>query len=106
MELVVLFGSRTRHFRVQKGITQEQLADLTDMHTETISRLERGKMQPSITVMVAVARALGCGIVELVEQRPSMDEGWPNHEEQALLQIWRSIEPEARSRLLSFLQIL
>lgn len=37
-----LIGARIARIRKEREITQEQLAELVDVATETISRLERG----------------------------------------------------------------
>ena len=45
--------------RVQAGLTQKQLADMTGISQADISRLERGTANPSIKTLQRVATALG-----------------------------------------------
>jgi len=61
------FGLRLSQLREAKGWTQ------LDMHYESgidpsyISRIERGVVNPSLTVIITLARALGCSIDELIK---------------------------------------
>ena len=45
--------------RVQAGLTQKQLADMTGISQADISRLERGTANPSIKTLQRVATPLG-----------------------------------------------
>lgn len=38
-----VFGERIRHLRTEKGLSQEQLAELADLHRTFIGRIERGE---------------------------------------------------------------
>jgi len=46
MKLTKKFGKRLKEIRKRKGLTQEQLAELTDMDTNNISKLELGEHLP------------------------------------------------------------
>lgn len=46
-------------------MTQEQLAQLTDVRRETIMRLEAGKYNPSLKLAIAISRAVNASIEEL-----------------------------------------
>ncbi|MCL2514796.1 MAG: helix-turn-helix transcriptional regulator [Microbacteriaceae bacterium] len=52
------FGERLRRVRVERGLTQEDLAHRTDMHASNIGRMERGDSNPSLSTMERLARAL------------------------------------------------
>lgn len=49
-----------------KNLTQDNLAGLIEVDTETISRFERGVSLPSIERLWIIAEALDSGIAELV----------------------------------------
>jgi len=51
-------GDRVRDARELVGLTQAALAELAQVTTETISRLERGAYEPSVSTLVAVADVL------------------------------------------------
>ena len=58
-------GETIRELRQKKGTTQEQLADMAKVTRETISRLERGVTQPTISTARILAGLLGCEVTEL-----------------------------------------
>ena len=45
--------------RVRAGLTQEKLAELADLDLRFLQRVERGKTNLSVAVVVALADALG-----------------------------------------------
>ena len=57
---MVLFGARMRFGRMQAGISQRRLADLTGVSQSVISRLERGVATGiGLIYVVAIGMALG-----------------------------------------------
>jgi transcriptional regulator with XRE-family HTH domain len=56
-----------RALRGIRGFTQEALAERSDLHVDTIRRLELGEFSPSTTTLAKVARGLGVGRAFLVE---------------------------------------
>ena len=50
-------AARTRH-----GLTQAALAEAVDVTNETISRIERGRFEPSLTTACRLAKALGVSL--------------------------------------------
>ncbi|HEV3440629.1 MAG TPA: helix-turn-helix transcriptional regulator [Gemmata sp.] len=53
------FGSQLRRRRDEKGWTQQELAEATGIHANTIARLERGEHEPAWPLVLALAKALG-----------------------------------------------
>ncbi|MDE6834740.1 MAG: helix-turn-helix domain-containing protein [Ruminococcus sp.] len=51
-------GRNIRHFRNLKNISQESLAEKTDLSTNYISMIERGEKIPSLTSLINIANAL------------------------------------------------
>jgi transcriptional regulator with XRE-family HTH domain len=66
MELKVGFGEKVRQLRKKKGLTQEELAALSDLHPTYISGIERGKRNVSLENIQKLAKALGISLSELV----------------------------------------
>ena len=65
------FGRVVRHARVAAGISQEALAYMAGLERSYFGRIERGKNQPTLYVILKVAAALGCeggALVTLVER--------------------------------------
>lgn len=52
-------GFNMRRLREAQGYTQEGFAELAGLHRTYVSDLERGTRNPTITVVMKVARALG-----------------------------------------------
>lgn len=48
--------------RVQRGLTQEQLAEMTDFSRSTIIRIEQAKFSPNADQLYALCDALQIGI--------------------------------------------
>ena len=48
--------------RIEKGLTQEELADLIDTKQPSIARLESGRRAPSLAFLRRVADALDCRV--------------------------------------------
>jgi transcriptional regulator with XRE-family HTH domain len=77
---------------MERGMTQEELAERADVHITWIGRVETGRVNPTLSTVVAVARALGVRTSDLialaeepVEPRGSSpgleaEIGWRNHE--------------------------
>ena len=63
----VKLGRRIRYLRTYRGITQEQLAHLAGMSRINLSRIENGRQEPGVCVMVRIAHALGIKLTELVQ---------------------------------------
>jgi transcriptional regulator with XRE-family HTH domain len=53
------FGPALRRNREEKGWTQRQLGEASAIHPNTIAKLERGEMEPSWQLVLALAAALG-----------------------------------------------
>lgn len=62
----IVFGSVLREFREASKLSQERLAELSGLHRTYVSLLERGLRNPSLTVIHALARALGTSMVAMV----------------------------------------
>lgn len=62
-----IFGPHLRQLRLERGLTQTELAERSHTNTMFISKLERGVTTPTIGTLVRLAKALECRVVELVE---------------------------------------
>ena len=58
-------GKKIAELRKQKGLTQENLAELTDYSVEFISFIERGINGPSIEGLERISKALDVELKEL-----------------------------------------
>lgn len=67
-------GVRVRKFRLMKGLSQEQLAEMVDISVTHMSHIETGNTKLSLPVFVALADALCVRTDELLHD-PA-----PNHD--------------------------
>lgn len=61
-------GARLRGARQQRGLTLEELALAAGMSASTLSRLESGKRQASLELLLPLTRRLGIRLDDLVPQ--------------------------------------
>jgi len=66
MDMRELVGRNVKRLRQEKGLTQEQLAELSDFSQQYISGLEQGRRNPTIVTIYELATVLGVSHIELV----------------------------------------
>jgi transcriptional regulator with XRE-family HTH domain len=54
----VSFGKYVRKLRLERGLSQEKLAELADLHRNYVGGVERGERNIAILNIVRLARAL------------------------------------------------
>jgi len=59
------FGDRIRDLRLEKGLSQEELAFKAGIHRTYLGGIERGERNPALKNIAAIARALGVTLSEL-----------------------------------------
>lgn len=67
MNVVRLFGENVRKERLAHGLTQQELAGRLEMERSYLSELERGRRNPTVRVLGALAQALGVEPWELLK---------------------------------------
>jgi transcriptional regulator with XRE-family HTH domain len=72
-EILNRLGLRIKQIRVQKGITQSELARLSDKERQNIYRLEKGKINPSVHFLYEISDALSIDISELFKNSTEED---------------------------------
>ena len=60
------FADNLRKVRLEKGLSQEALADLAGLHRTYIGSVERGERNISIDNIERLAEALGCQVTDLL----------------------------------------
>ena len=61
-----IFGSTVRRLRIDRGWTQERLAEASGLTTTYVGQVERGVRDPSLTVVLKLARGLAVSPGELL----------------------------------------
>lgn len=70
------FAFNLRKIRNEKGISQEKLADLCDLHRTYVSSVERGERNITVDNMERLAVALGVDIRELLNPNDTARTTW------------------------------
>jgi transcriptional regulator with XRE-family HTH domain len=52
------FGEHLRSLRQERGLTLENLEELTEIHYNQIGRIERGEINPTICTLLVLSKAL------------------------------------------------
>jgi len=58
--------TKIRQFRQDKGITQQELADLVGVTRQTVNALENARYNPSLILAYKITRILGKDTIEEV----------------------------------------
>lgn len=61
------FGEQVRKLRKARGLSQEELAEITGLHRTYIGGIERGERNVAILNILRLAKALGVLASELLE---------------------------------------
>ncbi|MEU8239773.1 helix-turn-helix domain-containing protein [Actinoplanes missouriensis] len=73
---LVTLGQRLRHLRRSKGMTLDQLSDAVGRAPSQLSLIENGKREPKLSVLQAIAGALGVPLQDLLRpEAPSRRAG-------------------------------
>ena len=83
-----IIGKRIREIRKREKISQEKLAERSELSTQYISQIETAARRASLTSLVNIAGALNVGIEEL------------------LYEIYQFVHQNAKRKLLKYLEIV
>lgn len=67
-DIISIIASNIKKYRLEKGLSQEALADKAGLHRTYISLLERKKKNVSIKILEKIANALEISIASLIKQ--------------------------------------
>ncbi len=70
--LAHIVGSRVRQLRKLRGLSQEGLAELVGVSSETISNVERAQHAPSLATLEKIMDALKVSAAEFFADAPSL----------------------------------
>ena len=63
-------GRRIRQLRTERGLTLDELAEAVGRAPSQLSMIENGRREPKLTLLQAIARALGTSLDALLESEP------------------------------------
>ncbi len=62
-------GNKVRQIRIEKGLTQTELANNIGKDQPSINRLEKGRINPSYIYLLEICEGLEVSIQELLENK-------------------------------------
>lgn len=69
-------GRIIKGLRVEQGLKLEALANDIDLATSTLSRVERGLLNPSLPSLERIAMALGVRVSDIFREAEQADPAW------------------------------
>lgn len=63
------FGANLRRLRVEKGLSQERLAELAELNPRTVQKIEAGQTNILITTAIRMQKHLDCEWDDLMPVR-------------------------------------
>ncbi len=74
-ELRQTLADNVRAYRNAKRISQEELADMSNLHRTYVGSVERGERNVTLSTLETLAVALGMSVPELLTRRAKEDGG-------------------------------
>lgn len=68
MDIAGQFGKKVRHFRKLRNLSQDELAELCELHRTYIGSVERGERNITLINANKIADALAVSLAELVTE--------------------------------------
>jgi transcriptional regulator with XRE-family HTH domain len=66
-KLLENFGTHLRELRLKRGLSQEYLANDADIPINQVGRIERGEINPSLSTINSIAKALNIKLYDLMK---------------------------------------
>jgi len=76
MRAIQRFGKQLQRLRTRRGLTQEQLAVKAGLVRVYVTKLEQGEHDPTLTMLVRLAKALRVSVSELLGESVSASQWW------------------------------
>ncbi|GAB4459509.1 MAG: hypothetical protein Fur0028_13140 [Bacteroidales bacterium] len=66
MQIIMSIGQNIKKIREEKGMTQQQIAELIHMHRSNYSKIESGQREISVDALNKIAKYFGMSIDQIV----------------------------------------
>lgn len=94
-------GQIMRKARKEKGLTQQELSDLSHVSVKQIANIEKGQMNPSYLILRALAKVLNISLDALITPDVSPEDEGANQ----MKKLYSSCPSEMRETLLHHTQV-
>ncbi len=99
-DLLDAIGRRIQRLRLERQLTQRQLAEAIGVEPESISRAETGAISLSLSNLFAVARALRVPLSALVDADLPLPAPEPGSDHGELVRLYDALDGNSRRALL------
>jgi len=82
-------GKKIREFREERNLNIKQLAEIVECTPSLISQLERGKADPSISMLKRIAEALNVNIIDFFMKRANNEDVVMREDGRIIIQLNR-----------------
>ena len=80
MSIEEQIGAKIRNLRNQNGLTQEELADRTELTKGFISQMERGLTAPSVSTLMDIVGCLGTNLSDFFHEENELQIVYPKED--------------------------
>lgn len=80
MSIEEQIGAKIRNLRNQNGLTQEKLADRTELTKGFISQMERGLTAPSVSTLLDIVECLGTNLSDFFHEENELQIVYPKED--------------------------
>lgn len=106
----MIFGKRLKQIRIERGLQQEDVAEILNLHRATISRYENNQREPDINTLINIAKHFDISIdwlLGITDRKVSVN----NLNSQVnnftdLYEIYSSLSSEKQALLRAFAKLL
>lgn len=95
-EIAKTIGRRVRNYRIEKGLSQEKLAELSGCHPTYIGQVERGEKNATLESIEKIASAMNVSLAQLFEKTQRQKEYY------SFLKVWTPLQKWFRIRRTAF----
>lgn len=96
-----LIGSRLKTERDAKHLTQEAVAEQADITTVYLSKIENGKVSPTLNTLSAVCTVIGCDLGAILLNSASESK---DYQSELVVQLFHACSPDVKPVALELLR--
>ena len=100
-------GLKIKEQRLERGVTQEYVANLLDVNPSHISNIECGRARPSLTALIKIANILQCSIDCFISGEYTFAMGGNTTTlDEKIMEKLKYYEPEKKQKILKMIELL
>jgi transcriptional regulator with XRE-family HTH domain len=104
-DLTRMIGNRIKELRLERGLTQEALAERLGLQPGTLSRMENGVVGASLATVGELSRVLGVPLSAILDGIGAPNQPGLSPEELTLVHFFREVPAEYRAQLTELVKV-